>query len=116
MSGPQLEGIFGLPSTPTAVTTVTSAPGALSTAARRVPLAGTLAAAETAFEVLQIHGRVYPVSGTSTVAIQLHTPRGWRTVANTLVGAAGYYEAWLPKPGSYRALYLRAAGPSVAIH
>ena len=111
----RIEGIFGLPSTPTTVTTVTTAPGALPTAARRVLVPGRLAAAETAFEVLELHGRVFPAAGRTTVAIQRQSNRGWRTVAHASVGAAGYYQAWLAQPGSYRALYAGVAGPAVAI-
>jgi stage II sporulation protein D len=116
VSGPQLEGMFGLPSQPTAVTTVTSAPGASPTSSRRLTAPGQLAAAETAFEVLEIHGRVFPSRPGSTVAIQLQTARGWRTVSEAGLGSGGVYDAWLALPGNYRALYGHVAGPVVAIH
>ena len=116
VSGPQLEGIFGLPSGPTAVTTVTSAPGASPSAARRLLAPGSLAAAETAFEVLEIHGRVFPARHRSDVAIQLQTPHGWRTVTHAQAASGGFYEGWLALPGTYRALYGHVSGPAVAVH
>jgi stage II sporulation protein D len=116
VTGPQLEGIFGLPSTPFAVTTVTAAPGAPPTSSHRVLAPGRLAAAETGFEVLELHGRVFPSRGNSTVGIQLRTAHGWRTVTHAAVSARGFYQAWLSGPGSYRALYGHVAGPTVAVH
>jgi hypothetical protein len=116
LSGPQLEGIFGLPSTPTAVTTVTAAPGAPPNATRRVLVPGRLAAAETAFEVLELHGRAFPAAAGSDVAVQLRTGHAWRTVTRAPVSRRGYYHAWLAQPGTYRPLYGRVAGPSVEIH
>jgi stage II sporulation protein D len=116
VTGPQLEGIFGLPGTPSAITTVTSAPGAPSIATKRVLVPGRLAAAETGFEVLEINGRVFPPAKGSFVAIQLQTVRGWRTVTHVRPSATGSFVAWLPQAGSYRAQYAGATGLLVAIH
>ena len=115
VTGPQLQGIFGLPSTPTAVTTVTSASGTPPALSRRVLVPGKLAATETAFEVLEINGRVVPVGAGLDVAIQLHTARGWHTVSHALLSKRGYFAAWLAQAGKYRALYGRVAGPAVAV-
>jgi hypothetical protein len=35
---------------------------------------------------------------------------------NVALSKAGYFDAWLPQPGSYRALYGRVAGPAVRVH
>jgi hypothetical protein len=116
VTGPQLQGIFGLPSTPTAVTTVTSAAGAPATQTRRVSVQGQVAAVETGFEVLELNGRVFPARAGSEVGIQRRTHHGWTTVVNVSLSKAGYFDAWLPQPGSYRALYGRVAGPAVRVH
>jgi stage II sporulation protein D len=116
VTGPQLQGIFGLPSTPTAVTTVTAAAGAPPSQSRRVLAPGQLAAAETAFEVLELHGRVFPARAGSDVAIQLLIAHRWSTVSRAPVSRGGFYVAWLARAGSYRALYGRVAGPAVAVH
>jgi stage II sporulation protein D len=116
VTGPQLQGIFGLPSTPAAVTTVTSAAGAPPIATRRVLVPGRLAAAETGFEVLEINGRVFPPRKGSSAAIQLQTARGWRTVTRVRPASTGSFVAGLPRAGNYRALYAGVAGPVVAIH
>ena len=116
VTGPQLQGIFGLPSTPAAVTTVTSAAGAPPIATKRVLVRDGLAAAETGFEVLEINGRVFPPRQGSSAAIQLQTARGWRTVTHVRPAATGSFVAWLPQAGNYRAVYAGVAGPVVAIH
>jgi stage II sporulation protein D len=115
VSGPQLEGIFGLPSAPTAVTTVTSASGAPPTPTRRVGARGQVAAIETAFEVLELHGRVFPARAGSEISIQRRTDHGWSSASNVPVSNAGYYDAWLSRAGTYRALYGGVAGPAVDV-
>jgi stage II sporulation protein D len=116
VTGPQLQGIFGLPSTPTAVTTVTSAAGAPQTQSRRLDVRGRVAAVETAFEVLELHGRVFPAQAASQIAIQRRTNHGWATASNVPVSKAGHYDAWLSQAGTYRALYGDVAGPPVGVH
>jgi stage II sporulation protein D len=116
VTGPQLEGIFGLPSGPTAFTTVTAVPGAAPTSTHRVLVRGGLAAAETGFEVLEIHGRAFPASKGSVVAIQLRTRRGWRTVSRVRPATDGSYVGYLPQAGRYRAVYGAAPAPAVDVH
>ncbi len=116
VTGPQLQGLFGLPSTPTAVTTVTSAAGAPATQSRRVGVPGQVAAIETAFEVLELHGRVFPSRAGSEISIQRRTAHGWSTASNVPLSKAGYFDAWLSRAGTYRALYGGVAGPAVGVH
>ena len=73
---------------------------------------GGLAAAETGFEVLAIHGRLFPAAKGSKVEIQRHERRGWRTLRRINVTAGGAYVALVARPGSYRAVYRHAAGPA----
>jgi stage II sporulation protein D len=115
VTGPQLQGIFGLLSAPTAVTTITSASGAPPTPSRRTLVSDRVAAIETAFEVLQLHGRVFPARAGSQIAIQRRTGHRWSAVVNVAVSNAGYYVAWLSRAGTYRAVYDRAAGPAVDV-
>jgi stage II sporulation protein D len=116
VTGPQLQGIFGLLSAPTAVTTVTSASGAPPIPSRRVPVAERVAAIETAFEVLELRGRVYPARAGSQIAIERRTGHRWRNTSNVPVSKAGYYVAWLSRTGTYRALYGDVASPAVDVH
>ena len=115
VTGPQLQSIFGLPSTYIAFTTISSAPGMSSASTRHVATRGRQAAAEVGFEVLAIHGRVFPAKKGSPVAIQLRTRQGWRTVRRVRVARDGSYAAWLSTAGRYRAVYRRVAGPAVAV-
>jgi stage II sporulation protein D len=115
VSGPQLQSVFGLASTYMAFTTISSAAGMSSGSTHRVLLHGRQGAAEVGFEVLAIHGRVFPASKGSVVAIQSRDHRGWRTVRRVRVARDGTYVAGLAKAGSYRAVYRRAAGPAVSV-
>jgi stage II sporulation protein D len=115
VTGPQLQSIFALPSTYMAFTTISSAPGMSSASTRHVVTHGRQGAAEIGFEVLAIHGRVFPAKKGSPVAIQLRTHRGWRTVTHVRVTAGGSYVASVAKAGSYRALYRHVAAPAVRV-
>jgi SpoIID/LytB domain protein len=115
VTGPELQGIFGLPSTYMAFTTISSAPGISSPSTRHVRAHGRQGAAEIGFELLAIHGRVFPTKHGSLVTIQLHTRHGWRTVGRVRAGAGGSYVAFVGGAGSYRALYRHVAGPSVRV-
>ncbi len=115
VTGPQLQSAFGLLSTYAAFTTISSASGVLSSSAQRVVAPGRLAAAETGFEVLAIHGTVFPARKGSVVAIQLHRRQGWRTVKRIRPSARGAYVTSLSQPGSYRAVYRGAAGPALSV-
>jgi stage II sporulation protein D len=115
VTGAQLQGAFGLLSTYATFTTVSSASGISSGSTRRVFAHGRQGAAEVGFEVLAIHGRVYPAKRGSVVAVERRTGRGWRTVQRVRLGAGGSYVATLSQPGVYRAAYRRVTGPAVTI-
>jgi stage II sporulation protein D len=115
VSGSQLQSAFGLLSTYATFTTISSASGVSSSSAQRVVAHGRLAAAETGFEVLAVHGTVFPVRKGSIVAIQLHRRQGWRTVKRVRPGARGAYVTSLSQPGSYRPVYRGAVGPAVSV-
>ena len=115
VTGPQLQSIFGLPSTYMAFTTITSSPGMSSGPRRQVVGHGRQGAAEIGFEGLAIHGRVFPAGKGAMVSIQLRTGRRWKTVRHVRVARDGSYAAWLPKAGSYRAMYRHVPGPAVGV-
>ena len=115
VTGPQLESIFGLPSTYMTFTTIDSSPSGASNPIRRVRVRGRQGAAEVGFEVLGISGRVFPAPPGSMVAIQWHSRRGWRTIGRVRAASDGWYAAWLGHAGTYRVLYRDAAGPAVGI-
>lgn len=115
VTGPQLQSDFGLMSTYMSFTTVTSAPGISTPSSRRTRIRDRQGAAEVGFEVLAIHGDVFPVGKRSLVAIQVRSRRGWRTVERVHADARGSYVAWLPTAGTYRALYRHVAGPAVSV-
>jgi stage II sporulation protein D len=115
VTGPQLQSAFGLLSTYATFTTISSASGVASASAQRVATGGRLAAAEAGFEVLAIHGAVFPAQRGSGAAIQVRTRGGWRTVNRIRLGVRGAYVAPLPKAGSYRVLYRGLGGPAVTV-
>lgn len=115
VTGPQLQDLFGLPSTYMHFTTVSSA-----TAGRPQPALdirghvhpGSFDAAVRADSPL-ISGFVFPAASGSVVILERHSRKGWRTVARLRVGAAGSYVAPLAVLGSYRVLFEGVAGPTV---
>jgi stage II sporulation protein D len=115
VTGPQLQGIFGLLSTYMTFTTVTSASGTSSVSSRHVPAHGRQGAAEAGFEVLAMHGRVFPARKGSVLAIQLHARHRWRTVKRVRTNSNGSYVASLSSPGRYRVLYGHVAGPALSV-
>jgi stage II sporulation protein D len=115
VTGPQLQSAFGLLSTYATFTTISSASGISSGSTRHVLVHGHQGAAEVGFEVLAIHGTVFPGRKGSLVAIQLDTRHGWRTVERARVKRGGSYVAGLSKAGRYRALYRHVAGPAVSV-
>jgi stage II sporulation protein D len=120
VTGPALQGIFGLSSTYMAFTTISSTAGLSSGSTRRALRRVHLAAAETAFAVLVpaprgLHGSIVPAPKGAVAAVQLRTRRGWRTISHVRLGAGGAYSVGLRRAGSYRVLYHRVAGPSVPV-
>jgi stage II sporulation protein D len=120
VTGPQLQGIFGLPSTYMAFTTISSSAGIPSVSTRHALRRAQLAAAETAFAVLVprprgLHGSVFPARKGAVAAVQLRTRRGWQTVSHARLGHGGSYTVGLRQAGSYRVLYDHLAGPAVQV-
>jgi stage II sporulation protein D len=124
VTGSQLQRAFGLMSTWATFTTISTVPEAAGARAGRpahmsvqaramaalVPLVDALVGAASS-----LHGSVFPAAKHSTVAVQLRTRRGWRTVVHTRLGKGGTYSAVLPGPGTYRVIYQGLDGPSVTV-
>ena len=116
VTGPQLEQLFGLPSTYMRFTTISAArrhrPAASRDSLARVYPTALRAVARSSGWMLS--GFVFPASKGSTVAIQRRTGKRWRTVRRLRVGAAGGYAISLRR-GSYRVLYGGLAGDPVTL-
>ncbi len=115
MTGPQLQSIFGLLSTYMSFTTISSSPGISAAQRSHVGAHGRQGAAEIGFEMLAIHGRVFPAENGALVTIQQRIRLAWRAIGRVPTTRDGSYVAWLPKAGSYRALYRYVAGPAVRV-
>jgi SpoIID/LytB domain protein len=62
-----------------------------------------------------IAGSVVPARVGAEVQVQSRGPRGWVTVASTVVRRGGRYSAAVARPGVYRAVFSGDAGPSVRV-
>jgi hypothetical protein len=56
-----------------------------------------------------------PAHSGDHVTIQVRGSHGWKTVANSTVGAGGSYGLQLPGPGTYRVVYGSYNGPAVTV-
>lgn len=115
VTGPQLEQLFGLPSTYMRFTTISSVPVAQPTiphaalAHLRSPgVYGVLRAATR-----ELSGTVFPAAKASVVTVQRHTAKGWRTMRRVRVGRDGSYTLSITAAGDYRVLYRGVTGPAV---
>jgi stage II sporulation protein D len=120
VTGPELQGAFGLLSTYMAFTTISSAADLPPASARRALPRARLAAAEAAFAVLVpaprgLGGRVFPARNGALAAVQVSTRRGWRTVRHVRLRAVGRYAVRVSHAGAYRVVYHHMAGPAVEV-
>jgi stage II sporulation protein D len=109
VTGPQLQGIFGLMSTYMSFSTISTnaAPDAAPNAApgsRRHFLAAR-----------SIDGAVSPAASGAVVDIQHLAGGKWRTVTQARLGGGGRYSARVALPGRYRVTYRSLTGPSVSV-
>ena len=117
VTGPQLESLFGLPSTYMRFTTISAAklhrPGpSRDELIRFYPRA---LRAVLRVPTMMLSGFVFPASKGSTITIQrLARHHHWRTVRRVRVGAAGSYAVPIGA-GTYRVLYSGVAGDPVTI-
>jgi stage II sporulation protein D len=111
VTGPQLQSAFGLMSTWMRFTTISA------TTIRRghVPRAAYEHVLSLPWSSATLSGTVFPYAKRATVAIQVQTRKGWRTVARVRVGFGGGYTVQLAATGSYRVVYDQVAGPTVTI-
>jgi stage II sporulation protein D len=130
VSGGQLEGALGLPSTDAAFTSVVTLPGPAPRPAgdRRVharphrraarfPAGWAVTRMVNAIAPrasLALHGTVFPARPGEVVAIQAAAGR-WRTVAHVRLGGGGTYGARVAGPGRYRIVYRGLDGPAVTV-
>ena len=91
VTGPQLQGLFGLASTYASFTTISTLTSGRS-----------------------LTGTVYPVPRHGTLLVQGQAGRSWRTLSVEPIGAGGAYGALLPGPGRYRVRYDHLSGPAVS--
>jgi stage II sporulation protein D len=114
VTGPQLEGLFSLPSTYMHFTTISSIkrrrPAPPRAALERFYPAAVHAALA---RKMTLSGFVFPSRKGSIVTIQRRTRKGWRTARRLRVNATGSYAIVLAVGGSYRVLYGGVAGPTV---
>jgi stage II sporulation protein D len=117
VTGPQLEQVFGLPSTYMRFTTITSTsvpkpivPAVALDHLRSGAVDGALRAATRT-----LTGKVFPAARGSAIVVQRRAAKGWRTVRRVRLGAGGSYTASVALPGAYRVVYAGVAGPAVTL-
>ena len=116
VTGPQLEAVFGLPSTYMRFTTISAArihrlPPSRDSLDHFYPAA--LASVVRAPSP-NLSGSVFPASRGSSITVQRRERRGWRTVRRLDVGARGGYALSL-SAGTYRVEFEGVAGPAVTL-
>lgn len=116
VTGPQLEGVFGLPSTYVRFTTVSSAkvhrpPASNDMITHLYPAALPRVLRGPRW---MLDGSVFPASKGSPVTVQRLGRKGWRNVERIRADASGSYAVALGA-GTYRVVYDAVAGPSVSI-
>ena len=105
VTGPQLQGIFGLMSTYMSFSTIST------NAASRAPRGSKPQLLSTS----ALNGSVSPGAPGSVVEIQELIGGEWSTVTQARVGAGGRYSARLAFAGRYRVVYRGLDGPAVAV-
>jgi hypothetical protein len=110
VTGPQLQGIFGLMSTYMSFSTISTnatMPPARGPSARGVEQAPLAAPS--------LHGSVAPAAPGAVVDIQRLTAGQWRTVATSRLGLGNSYRTRLAASGHYRVAYGGMVGPAVTV-
>jgi stage II sporulation protein D len=120
VTGPQLQGIFGLPSTYMAFSTISSISGVAPTSGGQAPRRTFLQRVQAAIAALAppprgLHGTVFPARKGAPITIQRGTRRGWRGIGHARLGAGGRYSVRLRQAGRYRLVYHGVAGPAVSL-
>ncbi len=123
VTGGQLEGAFGLPSTWASFTTITAQAG--PGAAADVPHAAQEAQAVVALVSLvhqmvaggvpTVQGSVFPAARGAAITLQVKGGRGWRTLSKHKLGAGGGFRLKVPGRGTYRIVYRGLNGPAVSV-
>ncbi len=124
VTGPQLQGIFGLMSTYMSFSTISSSAGSAV-----VPIGATRSASSTRgsdgsvgagsaglrLARRSLHGFVSPAAPGTAIEIQLLAGGHWRTVRTARLGAGGRYSVRLAIGGRYRVVFRGLDGPAVYV-
>jgi stage II sporulation protein D len=117
VTGPQLQALFGLPSTYMRFTTLSATkhhrPRFVGAALDRFYPTALQSAARA--QLAMLSGFVFPATKGSIVAIQRRTVKRWRTVRRLRVGRSGSYSWSVAAKGSYRVFYEGVAGDAITI-
>ena len=118
VTGPQLQGIFGLPSTYMSFSTISASSGAPSTSGGQAPIHTWLQRVQAAIASLAppargLHGTVFPARRGAPITIQRGTRQGWRAIGHARLAAGGRYSVRLRNAGRYRIVYHDVPGPAV---
>jgi stage II sporulation protein D len=114
VTGPQLQGDFGLLSTYMSFSTIsstTSDPPALV----RTRMGNAAVALESAGLTPRLGGEVLPAQRGMSVMVQRRVNGHWRTVRRAALGRGGSYSIGLTHPGRYRVVYRGLDGPGVSV-
>jgi stage II sporulation protein D len=111
VTGPQLQGVFGLMSTYMRFTTIS----AKTIRRGSLPRAAFEHVKSPAWSSRILSGTVFPFAKRATVTLQVWSRKRWRTVERVRVAAAGSFVAYLSRAGYYRAIFGGVAGPTVTI-
>jgi stage II sporulation protein D len=119
VTGPQLEQLFGLPSTYMRFTIITSVPvpkPAVPVAAvDHLRLRSATVEAQLRSATRRLTGAVSPAARGSVVTVQRDTAKGWRTLRRVRVDAEGSYGLAIAARGTYRIVYAGVTGPAVTL-
>jgi stage II sporulation protein D len=106
VTGPQLQGVFGLMSTYMRFTTISA-----TRATRHL----TPHIATESWALATLSGNVFPVAKREVVVVQVWHRQGWHTLQRARVEAGGGYQAQVKDVGRYRVLYGGVAGPTITL-
>jgi stage II sporulation protein D len=113
VTGPQLQGVFGLLSTYMSFSTISSTASDGRRSGARLDR-GALALERTGLRQPRLHGRVLPALRGAILSLQERTGGRWRTVRlRVRLAGRGAYSVTLAQPGRYRVVYGGLDGPAV---